>query len=852
MLHSQAVTWTRTLSGAHEENTTLNSFDIGWLRTTAICFALLSGSAGSVFAADYYVRTDGSNTSCNGTANAGASAAPNCAWATPSKCATTIGAGDRCRVQAGSYLEKTYFTLANSGTASMNVASGCSATKGSTTVTCSSAISGVSPGQRVRLGTYESANDRFPDDPYFAWSRVKSVSGSTITLDEGYRGKSLSGAPLHRANFVEFVGEGGTVAITSATPAGKPTFTQESAYPGVWCYSKASATAPWNDPRGMYNAVDHSSWDRWYANRSGRDTLLKLRDASCPCGTSDQQHAYQVFGSWIDDGSRICVHLFNDANPNSSPLQAAYKYAASEATGLWQAQGKNYVVISGFTFIVPDDPGGYAGDPAWGGLNFGGNHTLYENLTFENGRGIASLAGRREMELRNVKLLSSNYLSSSGSPSSGLRIYNSEFRGGFQNTISFDGLAGWNSSDPVVFDRMYLHRAFTQYRTGLSGCGQASFYDCSARSFGSNTAVGVHGAYIGSTANPQTMQHLLVQNSVIEITADGFAYFHGNNSTNVVIRNNTFGYSGANHGSDNRDQESLILGASGASGWGAQVYNNVFYIDDVVRTRTNAQLVIYPSSMSGVTSTNNLWLRPYNDSTNAANEANIWSVGGTGYTFNALLGSGKESGSKFVCYSGCTGGSQVTNDANSRNYFVKPSPTDGTASNYTPTSSFAGINAARNDQCPSEDFYGKPRSDGACDIGAVEYAGSGGNPPDTTPPAAVTGLSSTAGDARVTLSWTHSASSDALGTRVRFKTTGYPTGPTDGTLACEQQGSPSSAGSCVHSGLTNGTPYYYAAFSYDGAGNHGTGVNTTATPSGPPAPNSNPGNVSNNHRTDVR
>ncbi len=185
--------------------------------------------------------------------------------------------------------------------------------------------------------------------------------------------------------------------------------------------------------------------------------------------------------------------------------------------------------------------------------------------------------------------------------------------------------------------------------------------------------------------------------------------------------------------------------------------------------------------------------------------------------------------------------------ANARNYFVRPTVAGGAVSDYTPTSNNRGVNAGDNADCPTEDFYGNPRNDGACDIGAVERAGSGS---DTTPPAPATGFSATGGDRQVTLNWNHSTSSDSRGTMVRFSTAAAPAKATDGTLVCDKTGSPGAADSCIHTGLNNGTTYYYAAFAYDAVPNYASGANSSGTPQAP-APNNPPGAVNNNHRTDT-
>lgn len=81
-----------------------------------------------------------------------------------------------------------------------------------------------------------------------------------------------------------------------------------------------------------------------------------------------------------------------------------------------------------------------------------------------------------------------------------------------------------------------------------------------------------------------------------------------------------------------------------------------------------------------------------------------------------------------------------------------------------------------------------------------------------TTPNPVTNLAAKGYDGRVLLTWTNPTTGGTqTGTNIRAKTTGFPTGPTDGTQVADVL---SSNASYIHTGLTNGTTYYYAAYAY--------------------------------------
>jgi len=101
-------------------------------------------------------------------------------------------------------------------------------------------------------------------------------------------------------------------------------------------------------------------------------------------------------------------------------------------------------------------------------------------------------------------------------------------------------------------------------------------------------------------------------------------------------------------------------------------------------------------------------------------------------------------------------------------------------------------------------------------------------PPDTTPPAAPTGLTATAGESSASLSWTANTEPDLSGYDVYRSTT--PGGPYTQVNATRLT-SPAYS----DSGLTNGTTYYYVVKAIDTAGNvSGASNEASAVPA--PAP----------------
>ncbi len=849
----------------------MTSFDRGFRTVLASALTLL---AVPVLAADYFVRTDGSDTS-TGTANTAAGA-----WRTVGKCLANAGAGDRCLIQSGTYRE-TGITQSKAGAVvNGSVRTDCTCTGGSSTVTCGGAPT-VNAGQFVRCAT----------GPGFAWTEVQAVSGSTITLKEGYRGPSSTtpGADkLSSANFVQILGQGATkndVVITSWVP--KPsnvTFTKEAGTSCTWSFSPSSTTDPTWSRSAPYGFRDKNvNWDTFRLNHNGRDGYLCLNGTNCPCGEGKTipLAVDALPGSWNYDASKVYVHTRRVCVGGSvagfscygdldcvgggtcggcqDPASLAMEASNTNPGAAMVTSQQPYTVIANITFETGQKNSPLDSKSQNLAAVLGASEARYSNLDFYTGAlrfaPVASGGPSTNTLYEHIRALDSTFCGTVAGNYSGLRFYDVEIRGNEGNLISCDQLKGNGPNDRIVFDRLFLHRNFTSYLgqgSNSGSCnGNAVEWDCNtgywAGTNGSRQYRGNHAMYMGSVA-PTTSQHLdnvMIRNSILEITSDGLSLFGGENASDIWWVNNTFGVYENDMINHNLKAKFGCFSGNCASGTGnvGNIYNNLFLSKFSAFTSEGWIDRESNSSAAKVKSDYNLFLKP-NVAMSSSNDR-VWE---SGETFSSVIQSyGQETHSIMVCKSGCTSATPGTYFASNGDFkLTDVSVKDGTPTNYTPLTGFWGINKASNAYCPTEDFYGKPRNDGQCDIGAVEF---GGSSPDTTPPNPVTSFGSTPANAQVTLNWTDSNSSDTKGTVVRGSTSGYPATRSDGTLVCDKTGTPSLTDSCVHAGLTNGQTWYYAAFAYDGAGNYSSASQTSGTPAAPPNPP--PGTVPNNRRNDI-
>jgi len=95
--------------------------------------------------------------------------------------------------------------------------------------------------------------------------------------------------------------------------------------------------------------------------------------------------------------------------------------------------------------------------------------------------------------------------------------------------------------------------------------------------------------------------------------------------------------------------------------------------------------------------------------------------------------------------------------------------------------------------------------------------------PDLDAPGKIAGFTATPGDLKIDLSWSNPTNEDFEKVKIQFSTTAYPLNEDDGTNIYEGTGEAKS-----HTGLTNGTRYYYSAFTVDDVGNWSDAAHASA------------------------
>lgn len=787
----------------------------------------------SALATDYYVRTDGND------ANNGRSNSPSGAWRSVTKCIRSVGAGDRCLIGDGTYTEgEGPISLTDEGRLTANDVATCTCTEGATTISCSSDVS-----SRVDAGDHVSCDG----SPYYGWTRVEGVSGSTITLSDPYVGESETNGALDVASMVVIQGIGSSrdsVVVTSwVDQPGGITWAKESGLSCVYSYRRSDASGVWAAPESLREKVPDSQWDWHDANDNGADPYIRIKSAgSAPCPSSTvQQNVDQARRSWGMDSSKVYVRTEDCSSPAGRAMQAGYGGSSED---IFLDLRGDYVVVRDlrieasrpFDAPVLRDPLSYA---MLVGESDGMDSVRLSNLLIATGRlQYASGSSNRKTLVQDVLSIGSSDMPDG--TWSGL-IIEGHFARGAQWSV--DAFKGTSENDRIILRRNRIGRTFSRTDTGQ--------FDCSLGDFPpSQYYRGGHGLYIGSTALNRDHSHLVIENSIFEMTFDGLQVAGNGSTRDVIIRNNTFGLSKS---ASLRGNQKALHGTSASAGARISYYNNLILGAFDMGGAQNSQGWINPyasSNVEGISSNFNLYVFTGRPGGFGGACPRVW---GSGQNFDTVQESyGQELNSILVCSSGCScSRGTVFNDGAGQHGVVDFETADGDGTDYTQDggdrAANRGVDAGSNAHCPLEDFYGNKRTDGRCDIGAVERTGSA---PDTTPPNPVSGLDAAPGNAMNTISWFQSSSSDTQGARAVFRMDRYPTSPADGEFVCDIEGAPGSEASCEHQGLTNGQEYHYSVFAYDRSGNEADPGQDSATPSEPVS--SGPENVENARRTDVK
>jgi hypothetical protein len=127
------------------------------------------------------------------------------------------------------------------------------------------------------------------------------------------------------------------------------------------------------------------------------------------------------------------------------------------------------------------------------------------------------------------------------------------------------------------------------------------------------------------------------------------------------------------------------------------------------------------------------------------------------------------------------------------------------------------------------------------DMNYAKGARDSATPFDGVPPGQALFDVPTSGDQQITLRWTNPSDSDFDHSLLIYSTTGFPTGPEDGTPVengnnGKFENSPASVDSFVHTGLTNAATYYYGIYAGDEVPNYGPGSTVSGIPQDTGAP----------------
>lgn len=714
---------------------------------------------------------------------------------------TGIVAGDRCLIQPGTYDEAS-ITQAPAGVLDgQNILFNCTCTKGATSITCGSAIPAtVAPGKFVQCDdgngfswsvvSAVSGSTITLGEPYrgatsdFAASSTLDVARFVQFLGQGTKPEDVL--------ISNWQAEPGAVSWTLETDLNG----DGTADPGSCVYSYPRASVPsstkgWGGtsggsttPFGYRDTV--SLWDLSRLPHNGEDPYLYVEGSvtgdtnasgsvqNCPCGESQTlaQAVNNLPGSWGFDANKVFVHprhrcaggvaagynCFDDTDCVGGTCGACEDPDTLGMQGASSSGLASYALTSQQPFTIWERvklaPSGRVGENNGGKLGpaknliagalLGASNSRYSELTVAAGVvRFGPAGGSTDVLFDRLRALDGNLCGLAESPGySGLAWVANEWRGNWGNAFSCDAGSGVTLDNPIVLDRAFIHRNFNDYIGNIDGgttCnGNGVEYDCAAKKFvGEQKYRGNHCVYQDGD-RVGTMQNWKVTNSVIELCTDGMSFFCDDGETGIVVNNNTFGTTERAH------RLKLRFGGDVGTGCPGFARNNLLVESDALE----AKPLLRGSTVAAANrdSDYNLVLNYREDGCagcSTPTSPTFWGVLGSSGASESLAtvitNYARETHSIAVCASDCAGASPGTYfNGGGQPRLADVTVDDGTPTNYTPLAGFWGINTGDNASCPPVDFYGNPRSDGQCDIGAIEYQGA---PANTVPN--VTGVTGT-------------------------------------------------------------------------------------------------------------
>ncbi len=697
-------------------------------------------------AVDLYVRPDGSDSACNGRADAASSSAPNCAFREVRACINAMAAGDRCLTAPGDY--EADMTISKSGaTASLSGTVQC--THGSTNVTGV----GTRFGSELRTGDYVRCDANpgpnqidYRVQGYFPWTRVASVQSDTqLTLEEGYRGvtDSSGAGDDTRGRFLTIEGTGArprdtrithlkTLAELGITPTRYTGFSGDcdarSSSPGTQaCQNIYTFVAPYSSiyapNTSGHNGIMQGDYDvepavpvtQVAGQNFGTELFFnpaRIRQNTCSNATTDVQTvevwpgSYTVQENYDGNGNdRWLYHPRNDAGKPggaddiligvSRRMRVNGNYIIFRNISTWAAwNGGDEHAATGGVYL----DGGVV-------IGSGASHLQFRDYEHHGNRwgGVSRNTSNTHIVIEDGKLLY-GYCGYLGSYSG---MYNVQVR---RSTKGFNGSAGSNIEGAgTVFDRVWHANSMAYFYDPSCTNNRPAVYHWLEGTTDGYDVGGTHGFYINMGLTDEAYAYAWVINSVIEGTSDGLSF--ASTGGKFKVYNNTFGRDARSLSEDTmfRPDRTNLGGAGGTT----EVYNNAF-LDYDSRGPT-----IYYWNEAGYLARHEADYNAY-----IFQNGGVPLKAGGSRSLTALRADGHEAHGLDI------------QSAVMSSIFVDPDY-DGNRSDYTPREGAAVIDAGVGSKCPSYDFYGNPRNDARCDIGAVERQGGGGG--GNEPPSNVTG-----------------------------------------------------------------------------------------------------------------